>query len=195
MSDALPHGADAKADLPLSHPLRVANLPNRKPVHFDLKPDAATRAAMAEALEITALPAFRFKGELRAAGKRDFVLQAQMEATVEQPCSVTLAPVVTPLQEAVARRYDADFAFPDGEEAEMPEDDTTEPLPEVIDLGAVALEALALALPLYPRAPGVELGEAVFTAPGQAPLRDGDLKPFAGLAALKDRLGGGETPE
>ena len=44
--------------------------------------------------------------------------------------------------------------------------------------------ALALALPLYPRAAGVELGEAVFTEPGLAPLREGDLKPFAALAGL-----------
>lgn len=183
------------AAAPLSHPLRVATLPNRKPTRFDLRPDAATRAAMAVALDITALPAFRFKGELRAAGKRDFVLEAQMEATVEQPCSISLAPVVTVLGDSVTRRYDADFAFPDAEEAEMPEDDTTEPLPEVIDVGAVAIEALALALPLYPRAPNVALGEAVFTAPGAEPLRDGDLKPFAGLAALKDRLGGDEPPK
>lgn len=182
-------------ELALSHPLRVAALPNRKPTRFDLRPDEATRAAMAESLGITALPAFRFRGELVPAGRSDFTLTAEMEATVEQPCSVTLAPVVTALRETVKRRYDADFAYPDAEEVEMPEDDTTEPLPEVIDVGGVAIEALALALPLYPRAPGVELGEAVFTAPGDAPLRDGDLKPFAGLAALKDRMTGGDKGE
>lgn len=176
----------------LSHPLRVAALPNRKPTRFDLRPDAAVRAAMAAELGINAISAFRFRGELRAAGRTDFTLEAEMEATVDQPCSVTLAPVVTVLTDAVKRHYDADFTYPDGEEAEMPEDDTTEPLPEVIDLGAVAMEALALALPLYPRAPGVELGEAVFTAPGATPLRNEDLRPFAGLAALKDRLGGSD---
>lgn len=172
----------------LSHPLRVANLPNRKPTRFDLRPDAAVRAAMAAELGINALPAFRMRGELRPAGRTDFTLDAEMEATVDQPCSVTLAPVVTVLRDTVKRHYDADFVYPDAEEVEMPDDDTTEPLPEVIDLGAVAMEALALALPLYPRAPGVELGEAVFAAPGSAPLRDEDLRPFAGLAALKDRL-------
>ena len=77
----------------------------------------------------------------------------------------------------------------------MPEDDTRDPLPEVIDVATVALEALALALPLYPRAPGAELGEAVYTAPGATPLRDEDLRPFAGLAALKSRLAPGEGNE
>lgn len=182
-------------DAALSHPLRVASLPNRKPTRFDLQPDAATRARIAASLGITALPAFRFKGELRPAGRNDFTLEAEMQATVEQPCSISLVPVVTALRDSVKRHYDADFTYPDAEEVEMPDDDTTEPLPEVIDLGSVAIEALALALPLYPRAPGVELGEAVFAAPGDAPLRDGDLKPFAGLAALKSRLTGGDTSE
>lgn len=186
---------DVTKDPSLSHPLRVAALSNRKPVRFDLKPDAAARAAIAADLDITALPAFRFKGELRPLGRQDFVLEAAMEATVEQPCSVTLQPVITKLTETVSRRYDADFVFPEGDEVEMPEDDNVEPLPEVIDVGVVATEALALALPLYPRAEGAELGEAVFAAPGQAPLRDGDLKPFASLAALKDRLGGTKDGE
>ena len=51
--------------------------------------------------------------------------------------------------------------------------------------------ALALALPLYPRAPGAELGQAVFAEPGTAPLKDEDLRPFAGLAGLKAKLEGG----
>ena len=41
-----------------------------------------------------------------------------------------------------------------------------EPLPQALDLGEVMVEALALALPPYPRAPGVELGEVVATEPG-----------------------------
>jgi uncharacterized metal-binding protein YceD (DUF177 family) len=51
-------------------------------------------------------------------------------------------------------------------------------------------EALALALPLYPRAPGAELGEAAFTEPGKPVLRDEDARPFAGLAHLRDKLKG-----
>lgn len=180
------------SDLPLSHPLRIAALAARKPTRFDLKPDAATRAAVASSLGLTALPEFRFKGELRPLGRRDWELEAQLTAVVEQPCSVTLAPVVTPITESVRRSYLAEMPEPEGEEVEMPEDDTQEPLPDLVDAGFVAIEALELALPLYPRAKGVELGEAVFAAPGVAPLRDEDLRPFAGLAALAQKLGGGE---
>ena len=60
------------------------------------------------------------------------------------------------------------------------------------DPGAVALEALALALPPYPRAPGASLGEAVFAEQGVALLRDDDLRPFSGLASLAERLNSGQ---
>lgn len=180
------------ADLPFSHPHRVASLPGKKPLHFDLIPDAATRARIALALGLIDLPYLRLTGEVCAAGRHDFALQAALVAQAVQPCSLTLAPVPAQISEAVTRRYVADFEQPEGDEAEMPADDSIEPLPEVIDLGAVAVEALALALPLYPRAPGAELAVAVFAPPGAEPLQDADLKPFAGLGALKLRV---QTPD
>jgi uncharacterized metal-binding protein YceD (DUF177 family) len=70
----------------------------------------------------------------------------------------------------------------------MPEDDALEPLPETLDLARVLSEALALAVPEYPRAEGAALGEAVFTAPGQRPMTDTEAKPFAQLAGLKGKL-------
>lgn len=174
---------------PLTLPFVVRALPPKKPVRFDLNPDAATRAAIAAALEISAVDALSFKGELRPVGRRDIVLEGRLVAAVVQPCGITLEPVRTAITEPVTRRYQADWVMPEAAEVEMPEDDTTEALPEVIDAGVVAVEALALALPLYPRAPGAALGEAAFQEPGVAPLGDADLKPFAGLAALRDKLG------
>ena len=70
----------------------------------------------------------------------------------------------------------------------MPEDDSVEPMPEVIDLAEIAAEALALALPLYPRAPGAEFAEGLHAAEGVTPLTDADLKPFAGLQGLAAKL-------
>ncbi|NNK79430.1 MAG: DUF177 domain-containing protein, partial [Litoreibacter sp.] len=52
----------------------------------------------------------------------------------------------------------------------------------------IALEALSLALPAYPRAEGAELGETVFSEPGTDPMSDEDAKPFAALAALKNKM-------
>jgi uncharacterized metal-binding protein YceD (DUF177 family) len=107
---------------------------------------------------------------------------------VVQPCVVTLDPVRSAIDTMVVRRYLAEFAHPSDAEAEMPEDDSEEPLPEVIDAGAVMIEALVLALPDYPRASGAELGEAVHAPPGVPPLRDADLRPFSGLSDLARKL-------
>ncbi len=188
----------APSDVPvpapaLSLPYRTAALSDRKPTRFRLTPDAATRAAMAEALDVIAVNHFQFEGEITPSGRHDYRLTGEMQARVVQACIVTLAPVPVSLSETVTRRYSADAAEPDGEEVEMM-DETLDPLPEVLDVGDVALEALALALPLYPRAPGAALAETVFAAPGNAPLTDADLKPFAGLAGLKDLLAAGKTP-
>lgn len=174
---------------PLTLPYRSAALSDRKPTRFRLTPDADTRAAMAAALDVLAVTHFQFEGEITPSGRHDFRLKAEMQARVVQACIVTLAPVPVTLHETVNRRYSADALEPEGEEVEML-DETLDPLPEVLDVGEVALEALALALPLYPRAPGAALAETVFAAPGNAPLTDADLKPFAGLAGLKDRLSG-----
>ncbi len=181
---------DAVADLPFSHPLRSGALSMRKPTRFDLRPDAATRDAIAHSLGLLSVPFLHFKGEIRPFGSRDFALEAHLEAVVEQPCVITLAPVRAEISEDVTRRYLSDWTEPQGDEVEMPEDDSSEAIPDVIDLGAVAIEALTLALPLYPRAPGAEWGELAATPPGAEPLRDADLKPFAALAALKGKLDG-----
>lgn len=174
----------------LSHPFRSGALSMRKPTRFDLIPDAATRKAIAADLGLLSVAFMQFNGEIRPAPNRDFVLEAELVAVVAQPCVITLAPVRAEIRETVRRRYVSDWVEPQGDEVEMPEDDTAEAMPEVIDAGMVALEALVLALPLYPRATGAELGDVAVTPPGAAPLRDEDLKPFASLAALKDKLGG-----
>lgn len=180
----------ASAPLPaLGTPVRTASLTGRKPVRFDLQPGAEQRDALAAALGLAAIIALRFKGELRPHGKADLTLEALLEAVVVQPCVISLAPVATQISTPVLRKYLHDFALPAEVEAEMPEDDTCEPLPEAIDPGAVMAEALVLAVPDYPRAPGAVHAGAAVAPPGVAPLRDGDVKPFAALAR---RLAGEE---
>ena len=175
---------DRIVDGPFSHPFRRATLAQRKPTRFDLAPDADARAAIAADLGLIALPHVRLKGELRPVGRHDFALEAELEADVVQPCVITLQPVATRLSEKVARRYLADWQPPEAEESEVPEDDTTEPLGDEIDAGAVLVEALSLALPLYPRAEGVEFDGALAAEAGAEPLTDEKMKPFAGLADL-----------
>lgn len=176
----------------LTHPVAVAQLNARKVLRFDLVPDADIRAAIAAELGLIALRKFRFRGELRPLGRSDWDLHADLGASVVQACTITLDPVPARIDEAVRRTYLAHMPEPDGLEVEMPEDDTQEQLPAILDLGAVALEALALALPQWPRADGAALaedGRLQITPPGQAPIDDAQIRPFASLAALRDKLG------
>lgn len=168
--------------------LRVAGLSGRKPTRFRFAPEASERARIAAELDLIGLPALVMSGEISPVGRGDFQLVAQLTARAIQACSITLAPVPAKLDEAVLRRYLATFEYPVGDEVEIPEDDTTEPLPEVIDLRQVASEALALALPLYPRAEGAMLGARIYAPPGAEPLTDDVIKPFAGLAGLAQAL-------
>lgn len=181
--------SDSKKSQPFQQLLRVSDLPTRKPTRFDLSPDAAGRKAIAEYLGLLDLRKLRFEGTLSARGPEDWALDAKLGATVVQPCVVTLDPVVTRIDEAVTRSYVRDLPeVEQGEEAEIPEDVDVELLRAEIDLGAAMIEALALALPAYPKAPGAELGEVVHAAPGVTPMKDEDLRPFAGLAGLRDKL-------
>jgi uncharacterized metal-binding protein YceD (DUF177 family) len=175
---------------PMANSLRPAALPQKKPTRFDIAPDPAAREALQADLGLLAIRALRLSGEVAPAGRRDWRLTARLVADVDQPCVVTLAPVTARIDVPVLRRYVADWQPPSGDEVEVT-DDTEEPLPEVIDLDAVLAEALALALPDFPRAPGAEVGEIAATPPGAAPLTDEKVRPFAALKALKDRMEGG----
>lgn len=183
-------GASMPVALPVAMPLSVARLPARAEVPFDIRPGAGEMATLAGLLGLSALRKLRFEGRLAPQPDGGWELSGHLGATVVQPCGVTLVPVTTRIDEPVVRRYLRDFPTPTEGEAELPEDVDAEPLPSVIDPAAVMVEALALAVPAYPRAPGVEPGEMVFAAPGVAPMTDADARPLAGLAALRDKLQG-----
>jgi len=168
--------------------LRIADLATRKPTRFKLLPDAAARDALASVLNISEIRKLRLEGQIAPQGGKDWHLTAELGATVVQPCVITLAPVVTRIDESLTRSFVANFEVPDSGEIEMPEDDSVEPIPEVLDLDALLAEALSLALPGFPRAEGAELGQALYAQDGATPMTDDDAKPFAGLGALRDQL-------
>ena len=172
--------------------LPVSGLSQSEPTVFDLRPEQPELDRIAAQLGIDGLRKLRFDGTISPEGKHGWRLAASLGATVVQPCIATLAPVTTRIEDTVERRYLPGVRHTSElpEEMEMPEDETVEPLGSHIDPDAVMREALALALPLYPRADGAAVEETQFTEPGKTPMRDEDTKPFAGLAALKGKLNG-----
>lgn len=166
----------------LTLPLRVAELNPRAVLGFHLRPSPEARAALAAELGLLALKKLDFRGTLAAEGRHDWRLEGVLGATAVQACVITAEPVSTRIDTPVLRRFLRAMPVPTEAKAEIPEDDSLEPLGPLIDPGAVMAEALALALPDYPRAPGATLDEGFgdSTPPG-----DDRPNPFAVLASLK----------
>jgi hypothetical protein len=164
--------------------LRLAQLRDLESFDFDVAPTANEAAALARLLGASAVRKMRFAGRLEPAGRGGWRLEARLGATVVQPCVVTLEPVTTRIDQPVRRTWLPETGRPPAEvvlDAEA--DDEPEPLGERIDLGLVATEALALAVPAYPRKPGASLRPPAGDADDERP------RPFAALAALRGKLG------
>lgn len=183
----MPEIIDHAADNPeFARVIELARLRDVESFAFDIAPTAEEGARIARLMGAQAVRKLRLAGSLaRLAG--GWQLDATLGATVIQTCVVTLDPVTTRIDQAVRRRF-----LPAGAEAAREvilspedEDDEIDPLGDRIDLGLVAIEALALALPPYPRKPGASLADIGVGAATEA------VKPFAALAALRDKLDGG----
>ena len=165
--------------------LEIRQLRDLEGFDFDIAPTEAEAAALARLLGANAVRKLRFVGRLEPAGRGGWRLDGRLGATVVQPCVVTLEPVTTRIDQPVRRTWLPDAGRPAVEVVvEADADDEPEPLGERIDLGLVATEALALAMPAYPRKPGAALG------PPAEEADDGRPRPFAALEALRGKLDG-----
>lgn len=146
--------------------------------------DEPTRAALAEALKLSAVDSFSatltvvpLRGGIRAQGR--------LVADVVQPSVVTFEPVGQHVEEAVDRVFlpeahahkptPGSEVFIDLEDEDFPDHIDG---PEV-DLSALLIETLALAIDPYPRLPGESLDSL------GVDLGNGPSGPFAALAKLK----------
>jgi uncharacterized metal-binding protein YceD (DUF177 family) len=165
-----------------SVPIRVDEVPEDGRT-VAISADAAVRMAVAKAAAVEAVTRLEATFDLHHRGRSGLHVAGTIEATVRQICVVTLDPVENELSEAVDLVFSPTAPQGAGETFEVADGDGPEPLANgVVDLGAVAIEFLILAIDPYPRQPG-----AVFQ-PGQSD--DAEAKPFAALAALKKGTGG-----
>jgi len=153
----------------------------------DLSPSFDERAALATRLGVTSvdalaikLHAVKFRGGIRVTGR--------LIATVTQPSVVTLEPLSQQIAEPVDRVFlpggEKDYAGPAN--AEIFVDLEGEDVPDHFegneaDLTDLIIETLALAIDLYPRAPG-ESVDALGLKPDVV-----EDHPFAALKALKPK--------
>jgi uncharacterized metal-binding protein YceD (DUF177 family) len=177
---------------PWSAPLAVEDIPDTG-LHVEIEAPAAVRAELAKLAAVRDLPQLSAVFDLTRQGAGVHV-SGQVNAQVGQTCVVTLEPVESELEEAidvvfapaVAGVEELANGATDGRRAKMGEGEPPEPLVGgKVDLGALATEFLLLGIDPYPRKPDAE-----FAPPKVA---DSGEHPFAALAALKKRLGGGRS--
>ncbi|MEO1550998.1 MAG: DUF177 domain-containing protein [Pseudomonadota bacterium] len=169
--------------------LVLDRLDSHRPTKFDLAASAQEMARIAKDLGLLGLAKLRFAGEIAPKGAQSWQVRATLGATATQACVVTLAPVKTRIDQQVTRRYVPEAQMPTtSPDSETELDDETDPIPDQIDLWDVAAEALALALPDYPKATEAPQDGQVFGPKGVAPMTDEEARPFAALAALKSKM-------
>jgi hypothetical protein len=173
--------------------IAVSQLRGLREMPFDLAPTPDEAAAVARLMGLRGLRKMRFHGHLAPGPAGAWLLAAELGATVTQTCVVSLEPVVSRIDIPVTRRFVPDLATESPEVTVATLEDEAEeidPLGDRIDLGRVALEALALALPAYPRKPGAVLGALAVGPPGATEPVEAEIRPFAALAALRGKADG-----
>ncbi|WP_238122632.1 MULTISPECIES: YceD family protein [unclassified Xanthobacter] len=165
------------SDLPLSYTVSVAEVPSHG-LDVELTPTAEQRAALARHVGLLEVPRFIARLSVKPEGADGIRVTGTVDAAVVQTCGVTLEPFEAPLEEAVDVHF-VPAGTPLPEHAE--EDEEFDPPDEIvdggIDLGALAVEFLALGIDPYPRKPG-----AVFEPPAEDSAA---ASPFSALARLK----------
>ncbi len=151
--------------------------------HLRLEADGPTRERIARTLGLEHLS--RLVGELDLRRWLDGVeIDGRLEALAGRVCGVSLEDYDETVADGFVRRFvppgspAAPPAAPAGEVViDLAEDDPPDEISgEAIDLGAMLVEQLALALDPFPRKPG-----AIFEAPPTEPI----ASPFAVLRRLK----------
>lgn len=179
------------AEAPFSRPFRTGQLTRGAHTSFDLHPGVEECADIARFMQIVAVENLRMKGKLRPVGEDDWLVEARLTARVTQRCVVSLAPVAQDINEPVRRLYVPASGLPSEDEIDLElDEEDQDSYEDRIDVGHLMTEALALALDPYPRADDAALNQTQFAPPGVEPITDDSLKPFAKLAALKDKLSG-----
>ncbi|MBN8942396.1 MAG: DUF177 domain-containing protein [Rhizobiales bacterium] len=165
-------------------PVRIQEVPaGGRHVRRDrLQP--ADSAALAAAIGVEAIEAFLLDVEIRPHHGDGLAVTGRVQARVVQTCVVSLEPVSNVIEEEVEASYrPVDKLKPhlvhDEEDglaidASVAADDPL--IGNEIDLAAIAIEFLALAVDPYPRRP-----DATF----ETPQAGNAVSPFAGLAKLK----------
>ena len=173
--------------------VRFSEINQSKPFDFHLTLSNQKVAELVKRLDLLSIKKVSLVGILSPLSIDKWSLKAELRATVKQKCVISFKPVKTIVCESINRTFSPSAlqntceAVDDGISLVI-FDDTLHELSDYIDLAEIIFEELTLILPLYPKIKGAELGSYSVTEPGAKPLTEENIKPFAQLSELKDKL-------
>ena len=173
--------------------VRFSEINQAKTFKFHLPLSKEQILTLMSRLDLLSLKKVSLTGHLSPLDKDKWTLKAELKATVKQKCVITLKPVQTIVNETVNRTFSPLEAqkisgLLDDGVSQVFFDDTLQEFNDTIDLLEIIFEELTLLLPLYPKFDGAKLDSYIITEPGKKPLSEKNLKPFAQLSELKDKL-------
>ena len=173
--------------------VRFSEINQSKPFDFHLTLSNKKVAELVKRLDLLSITKVSLVGILSPLSIDKWSLKAELRATVKQKCVVSFKPVKTAVCEPISRTFSPSalqntFEIYDDGTSPVIFDDTLQELNDYIDLNEIIFEELTLMLPLYPKIEGAELGSYSVTEPGAKPLTEENIKPFAQLSEIKDKL-------
>jgi len=167
-----------------SVPVTLEEIPESG-LHREIEAPAEARAAIAKLAGLRALPQLSAAFDLARRGA-GVAVSGRVHAQVGQTCVVTLDPIENTVDEPIDVVFAPGASQPPATAKALDAADEPEALIDgKVDLGALATEFLMLGIDPYPRKAGAKF------APPE--VEDGADHPFAALAALKKRPGGGAS--
>lgn len=187
--------------LPFSHPIHLDDL-GRVAYEVSLTLNDEQSAATAALLGVLAVENVLAEIRIKPERKDIYLVRGQVTALLTQECVVTLDPVSIEVDQEIDLRVKAHagedaVARAESQELSFFVDETDPPEPlvtDILDLGQIILEFLALGVDPYPRKDGAMLDESLY-GPITDEAQDGpdeseddktaEKSPFAALAALQ----------
>lgn len=135
-------------------------------------------------LKLEKLIQFSFKGQLIKPKKNNYELYASLKAIIIQNCVITCKPVKTIVNDQMSRYYLEESI--ENQREDISSSDSSKDIELIrkeLNIGAVAIEALSLRIPDYPRKRNVQFEGVTITSMGLKPIDKTLTNPFL---VLKD---------
>lgn len=159
----------------------VREIPDRG-LETDREATPDERTALAAALDLVAIPAFRARYRVKSSGGGRYTLTGTLDATIEQTCVVSLKPLTNKLHLDLGASFwpEEDLSPAPGGAVDIEDEPDPEPIVEGrLPIGRVIFETFATAIDPFPRSPDAALDWQ--PSGGES----GRVSPFAALARLK----------